>query len=473
MDSKTLIVDLDNSLIKSDTLFEIILAKLKQNIISFINIFLYLFKGKAQLKQFLSSTTNFDIKNIPTNQKVIDLIKDYKKDGYQIILVTGSNQIIADKVHNNFDFFDKCYGSTNDCNLVGKEKYKFIKDVLKIDEFAYVGDSKKDLFIWDHAKEVIFVENNNKHLKKQIKDKYSRSTIIENQKKSFNFFRLIRLHQWTKNLLIFLPSILAGTILVTENIMNLFLGFIAFSLLASATYILNDLIDLDSDRMHKSKKFRSIASGEISIPLSLLYFVGLLLIASTLSLMLPKSFSLYLFFYLILTLSYSFFLKKKILIDCIVLSILYLVRILIGSAITGDGITFWFMSFSFFFFLSLAFLKRYIELLNLEETNSAIGGRAYLKNDQNLILSFGQSSGLISILVFSLYLYEKNAIEFQNDYLISWLIIPLLIYWITRIWFLAGRGLVNHDPVVFAISDRVSFIVLFSCFLVFTYSGLL
>ena len=148
-------------------------------------------------------------------------------------------------------------------------------------------------------------------------------------------------------------------------------------------------------------------------------------------------------------------------------------RILIGSAITGDGITFWFMSFSFFFFLSLAFLKRYIELLNLEETNSAIGGRAYLKNDQNLILSFGQSSGLISILVFSLYLYEKNAIEFQNDYLISWLIIPLLIYWITRIWFLAGRGLVNHDPVVFAISDRVSFIVLFSCFLVFTYSGLL
>lgn len=473
MNTKTLIVDLDNSFLKIDTLFEIIIANIKEDFLSFIKIFYFLFKGKAQLKDYLSKSTKFEIANLPINEEVVNHIKNCKKKGYQVILVTGSNQIIADKVNKHFDFFDKCYGSSQNINLVGKEKAKFIKETLELDNFAYIGDSKKDFFVWDDAQEVIYVDNNNKKLQKVIQTKYPHNITIYGKDSNFNIFRLIRLHQWVKNFLIFLPSVLAGTILELNNIVDLFTGFLAFSLLASATYILNDLIDLNSDRNHDTKKFRPLAAGDVSIPKSICCLMIFLVLAILLSLNLPNTSNIFLFTYLIITLGYSFFLKKRIILDCIALSILYLIRLLIGSEITGDTITFWFMSFSFFFFLSLAFLKRYIESMKLPESSSSIGGRAYQKSDKDLILGFGQSSGFISILVFSLYLYDKNIIQYQNDYFFSWLIIPLLIYWISRIWMLAGRRMVDDDPVIFAIKDKMSFMILLICFVLFFLSGLL
>ena len=306
-----------------------------------------------------------------------------------------------------------------------------------------------------------------------IRDRYPNNITIEVKDSNFYIFRLIRLHQWVKNFLIFLPSVLAGTILEINNIIDLFLGFLAFSFLASATYILNDLIDLNSDRNHDTKKFRPLAAGDVSIPNGICYLLIFFVLAVLLSLNLPNTFNMFLFTYLIITLGYSFFLKKKIIVDCIALSILYLIRLFIGSAFSGDIITFWLLSFSFFFFVSLAFLKRYVELTKLPESLSSIGGRAYQKSDKDFILGFGQSTGFISILVFSLYLYDKNIIEYQNDYFFSWLIIPLLIYWISRVWFLAGRRLVNDDPVIFAIKDKMSIIILLICFVLFFFSGLL
>ena len=468
---KTLIIDLDDTLLKTDTLFELVLARFKKNPLFLFIVFFKLLSGRSQLKDYLSRHAVINVSHLPRNKKVFDLAHDYKKDGYEIILITGSNQIIADKVKDAFAFIDKCYGSTKYVNLVGAAKARFIDQELKLEEFSYVGDSSKDIHIWDMANEVIFAGSSKVRLKRKIDKRYANVIFLDENIGFEPAFRLLRTHQWVKNFLIFIPSVLAGTIFLDLNLVNLGLGFIAFSLIASATYILNDLIDLESDRTHVSKRFRPLAEGSVSIKNSIFMLTILSVTGVLISISLPQNFVIFLGLYVAITIAYSFLFKKMVLLDCIILSILYLMRLCIGASLTGDILTFWLMNFSFFFFLSLAFLKRFIEIAAIPETGLKISGRAYQKNDKNFIMGLGQSSGLVSMLVFSLYLYDKNIIQLQTDLFLTWAMIPLLVYWMTRIWFLANRDMVHDDPVVFAIKDRLSSLILFSCFLLFLFSG--
>jgi len=470
-EKKTLIIDLDDTLLKTDTLFELVLASFKKNPLSLLTIFIKLLRGKAILKEFLSRHAEINIKQLPRNNKVFDLAHEYKNNGYEIILITGSNQIIADKVRDAFNFIDKCFGSTRHLNLVGSAKAKFIEQELKLEEFAYVGDSFKDIHIWDKASEVIYAASPSKtRLKRKINKRYPNIKFLDENIGFEPAFRLLRTHQWVKNFLIFIPSVLAGTIFLKINLLNLGLGFIAFSLIASATYILNDLVDLESDRAHVSKRYRPLAEGSVSIKNGILMLLFLTVLGTLITILLPQSFSIFLIIYVVITVAYSLLFKKLVLLDCIILSILYLIRLIIGASLTGDILTFWLMNFSFFFFLSLAFLKRYIEIAAIPDSGLEINGRGYGKDDKNFVMGLGLSSGLVSMLVFSLYLYDKNIVQFQTDLFVTWAMIPLLVYWMTRIWFLAGRGMVNDDPVVFAIRDKPSSLILFLCFLLFLLS---
>ena len=281
-----------------------------------------------------------------------------------------------------------------------------------------------------------------------------------------SIIEVLRLHHWIKNLLIFLPFV-ASQLPYSENVLqNLFLGFLSFGLLASATYILNDIVDLKNDRRHITKKYRPLPSGKISIRTS--FWIIAVLITAIFFLVKnfeENNFLLYLIAYLGLSLSYSLYLKKIVLLDCFLLSILYTIRIFAGGELVNITPSFWLTTFSMFLFLSLAFLKRYSEI-SLMRNKQNVLGRNYYGSDKSLIKMLGINSGYISILVLVLYLNSDTVFKLYESPEWIWPGIVSFLFWINWIWLKAHRNQMNQDPIVFAIKDKVS-ILLFVLSLIF------
>lgn len=273
--------------------------------------------------------------------------------------------------------------------------------------------------------------------------------------------KLLRVHQYAKNLLLFFPWILGHQYLNVAVIKNLSLAFIALSLLASSSYILNDLLDLESDRNHRIKKYRVLASSALTpsqgIIIASICFLASLVFAVTL----PPLFKLIMAIYFAMSLLYSFFLKRKLLLDVIVLSCLYTLRVLGGMALINLAYSDWILLFSLFFFTSLAFLKRYTELFFHEDCDQALQGRGYMKFHIQLIQIFGICSGYLSVLVVALYLHSHKAAVLYTHPDILYASCPLFLYWISRTWLIAASGSMHEDPVVFAMHDRTTYLVIF------------
>jgi 4-hydroxybenzoate polyprenyltransferase len=271
--------------------------------------------------------------------------------------------------------------------------------------------------------------------------------------------RELRPHQWSKNVLIFVPLLTAHVMRNLHYLLPAMLAFVCFCLTASGVYALNDLLDLPSDRRHTRKRKRPIASGELPIPAALALVVVLFGTASALCLLLPWQFAVLLLGYLVLTTAYSMVLKRKLMVDVLCLAALYTARILAGGLATGIPISPWLMAFSTFFFLSLAFAKRYTELESLVHTTEKVPGRGYWAADLELIRVLGPVSGYLCVLVFCLYISKSDEVaRFYAHPDVLWLTCPILLYWISRLWFLAHRGHLPHDPVVFALTDTISYI---------------
>ena len=273
--------------------------------------------------------------------------------------------------------------------------------------------------------------------------------------------RTIRLHQWAKNLLVFLPAMMAHTLWISFDVLcDLFFAFFAFSFSASAVYILNDFIDIEADRNHPTKKNRPIASGAVSTKTAFILLVFLLIASFFLAFQLPDKFLVLLIAYLTCTTLYTLFLKKIALVDIITLASLYTLRIMAGGAATSNIVSEWSMAFSIFFFLSLALAKRYAELRAIKKLEgNECKGRGYTIEDLPIVLNFGISSGYLSVLVFALYLNSIKVIHLYDRPRLLWYACPVLLFWISRIWLLCYRGKMSEDPVAFALKDIVSYLV--------------
>jgi 4-hydroxybenzoate polyprenyltransferase len=455
MKQATLYVDLDDTLIFTDVLYETYMLLIKQKpLFAFLAIF-YLLKGKHAFKGFIANHVDLNVKTLPFNEELILFLQNNKTRWDRIVLATASHEKYAIEVAELFsDVFDDVLASNETRNLKSSRKLQEIDS--DSDVFDYVGDSAADKVIFRSASSSFLVSKSaNKFSDLSFEKTFLRAPLTLKV-----ILKQIRVHQWTKNTLLFVPLLTSGLFVNIDSILTSTIGFFAFSFLASATYIINDLLDLESDRQHPNKSKRPIASGTLSIPVASLLSVILFVASFILAAMLSVGFILILTGYLVLTLSYSLKFKQYVAMDTILLASLYTIRIIGGAILISVALSFWLLAFSMFIFFSLALVKRCAELKLLEKNNeNAATGRDYNNQDYAILSSFGASSSMLAVLMFCFYL---NSDVLENQYSspsILWAAIPMLAYWLVRIWIKTSRGEMTDDPIVFALKDRGSLII--------------
>lgn len=455
-----LCVDLDGTLVKSDTLVDSLLVLLRTQPRLAFQLPAMLLHGKAAFKAFVSAAISLDVAHLPYNRPLLKFLKQQHAQGRTIFLATGADSRIAHAVAAHLGLFAAVLGSDGATNLIGASKLIRLRSLIGNGEFDYIGDNTPDLPLLAQAREPM-VANPSLRLRWGLKRLGIRPTreFIERPHPLKSLLKAARPHQWAKNLLVFLPVLLSHKPRVALLLAAL-LAFACFSLSASATYIVNDLLDIDADRCHPRKRLRPFAAGDLS-PLAGLALVTIaLLLAFAGASRLPLPFGLWLLFYVASTLAYSLYLKRLALLDVLVLAGLYTLRLLAGGAATQTPVSHWLSGFSIFLFLSLAIVKRFAELENLRASGAPVkNGRGYLVSDIEQLRAFGTACALSAVVVFANYISGRDVEALYRQPRLLWLIVPLMILWLFRVWLLASRGDLNEDPVIFALTDRMSLLI--------------
>lgn len=397
---------------------------------------------------------------MPWHEQLLAYLRAEKEKGRKIVLATAANRNIADAVSKFLGLFDEVLASDGSHNLKGRTKLKAIQEKIGT-AFVYAGNSKVDLPIWKAAQAAILVGTSPRLKKTVCRDIQVEHNFPGVDRSLSVWLRTLRIHQWLKNLLLFVPLLTAYSFLRLDKLASTTIAFFVFSLVASACYIINDLWDIENDRAHPRKRYRPFASASIPILKGIAVAGVLLSFAFVLALIVSKGFLIILVLYFVLICSYSCSLKRYIMIDVIILSLLYTLRIVVGSVVTGLIISSWLLVFSVFFFLSLALVKRCSELVSLEQVGRKVAcGRNYRISDLAVLYPLGIGSALSAMVVFGLFI---NAPETQMRYAtpnLLWLAVVCMIYWLARLWVKTSRGEIHDDPVIYAIKDRNSCVVL-------------
>ena len=450
-------VDLDGTLVATDTLYESFLALLAYKPLTLFDCLGWISKGKAVFKSKLSNAQKIDIENLPWNESLLDWLKLRKAAGHKIVLATAADQSIALAAQKHLGIFDQVFCSDGSSNLKGKCKGQALVHEFGERGFIYVGDSKVDLPVWRDAAGAVVVEVKDR-LRKKVE---ACSPLLASFQSSENLnegsFVLLRPKQWIKNLLVFVPIIASGQWWDLKGWLTTAGVFFAFSLVASGTYIINDLLDIQADRHHFKKKKRPIASGKISIPRSLC--ILFLTVASGFLIGWQLEVFPVIFAYVLVTLCYSLFLKAKFLLDVFALAFLYLIRIYAGADVADHSVSIWLFSFGMFVFLGLAMMKRVAELMKSEGSRS-LRRRGYKIIDVNILTIAGICSAFASALILFMYFrFNETSSVFKGQQTL-FLSVPVILYWQLRCWRAVEVGVLDNDPIAFATSDKPSRIIL-------------
>lgn len=460
-DMLPLFVDLDETMVRIDTLWESFLSILRTRTILLLYIPFWLLKGKAYVKQMIAANAHLRPDNIAYNEDVLCFLRSEYAEGREIVLATASDYKVANSVAKHLGIFSGVLASDGIVNLSGGKKLAAIKDLVGSRAFEYVGNSTDDLHIWKEATKAHLVHPTPRLLRRVGKVTTVGRVFISTEKKWTALLRSLRPHHWFKNILLFVPLITSHRINEPELLSRAFIAFVSFSLCASCSYIINDLLDLPADLQHPRKKLRPFASGSLSLRIGVLLSLVLFVAGFTLSIaILHVTFTLILALYILLTITYSLFLKEIAILDVLVLAGLYAIRILAGGVVVDVYITTWLVGFAIFIFLSLAFVKRYTELLLMQsEGRNALEGRGYIVRDIEIIQVVGPVSGYLSVLVLALYINSREVVLLYQHPWVLWFLGPCFLYWITRIWLIAHRGQMHDDPLIFAIKDKASYVL--------------
>lgn len=464
-DKTTLCVDLDGTLLRTDTLHELILRDIKQ---SFWQLFVLpfialqcLFHGKQFLKQYLATRCELDPAALPYNPQFLDYLKQQHAAGRPLVLVTGCHRLVAERIAAHLGIFSAAFATDEHTNLTGMKKAQWLVEQFGEHGFDYAGNETVDRVVWAHSRNKILV---NASPLSAAALKRSNTFLQVFDERTFSpklFLKATRVHQWAKNALIFLPALTAHALAIGNNLATLLTAFLCFGCCASFSYIVNDLLDLEADRRHRSKKFRPFASGSLSIStglfIALALFVTTVLLASAMN----ERFVELLVIYFVTTNLYSFRLKAIPILDVSVLAGLYTLRVLAGAVAIEADVTFWLVAFSAFLFFSLAIVKRISELLYLRDSSKQpVKARGYVAEDIVTLQVLGGAAAMATVLVLALYINSSSVIALYHSPRHLWLLCPVLLLWLCRVWLITGRGQMHDDPVVFALKDKVSWLIL-------------
>lgn len=466
--SVPLCIDLDGTLLNSDLLLEAVLAQLKQAPLSMWQWPRWLAAGKARFKAEIADRVQLDIETLPYHLELLAFLRQQKAQGRCLVLVTASHRRFADQVAEQLGLFDQVLATDGERNLAGQHKAEILVELYGERGFDYAGNASVDLAVWRHARRALVVNAAPSLIARagaicEIERVFARPALSWRQ-----WLRALRLYQWLKNILIFVPLAAGHALNQPDKLLLGGVAFLSFGLCASSAYLLNDLLDLSADRRHPRKRHRPFAAGQLPIAYGVVAVPLLLAMAFGLSLMVDfPLFSVILAGYYIFTLVYSLRLKRVLMLDTIVLAGLYTLRIIAGAAAVSIMPSFWLLAFSMFLFLSLALVKRYSELWSLREQGElSASGRGYHVDDLGLLQNLGGAAGYLAVLVLALYVNSEASRALYAYPMVIWLLCPVLLYWISRVWLIAHRGEMHDDPVIFTLTDRHSRLMLLVCALI-------
>ena len=453
-----LVVDLDGTLVRSDMLYESFWSAFSRDWRTPLAALAALARGKAALKARLATLGAPDPATLPYSAEVLDEIARWRAEGGRVALVTAADQSIAHAIANHLGVFDEVHGSDGTTNLKGEAKAALLRAEYGKGGYVYAGDSSADLPVWRDAAGAVTV-GLPVPLRARVEGLHPNSRHLAPPRSLLPAaLRAMRPHQWFKNALIFFPMIAAHDFNAGALLPSL-LAVVAFSLVASSVYLLNDLLDIASDRAHPRKRLRPLASGALPLRSGMLMVPALLLAGIGVAIFLPPLFLLVLGGYYILTVAYSLWLKRQPIIDIALLASLYTMRVIAGGAASGIDLSVWLLAFSAFLFFSLAAVKRQAELVDMAQRNvTAAAGRGYRVSDLAVVTQMATASGFVAVLVLMLYLNEPEVLMLYHHPLLLWAACLVLLYWVSRMVLVASRGRMHDDPTVFAARDPASLI---------------
>ncbi|MDE0886593.1 MAG: UbiA family prenyltransferase [Myxococcota bacterium] len=456
-----LVVDLDGTLIRSDLLWESLLAVMGRRPWLLFLVPIWWLGGRAALKGRMAALYAPAAESLPYRPEVLDYCRTAAANGRRLILASASPLPWVRAVADSLGIFEGVLGTEGDKNLKGVAKLQAIQDRLAGAPFAYIGDSPADEPIWQASEEALGAGLGRRARRCLANQPRHQELSPPPRNGPPAWLSVLRPRQWAKNGLVLVPLILAHEFSDGVRTAGVAVTFLLFCAVASAGYILNDLLDFESDRAHPTKRERPIASGELTfrhaVALLATLLIGALAVTRAWA---PEGLLLMLVAYMVTTLSYSLFFKRVLLVDVLVLASLYTLRVLAGGVAGAVAVSPWLLAFSGFFFLSLALVKRHVELIQARDQALPRNRRRdYQVEDIPMIETVGVSAGLVSVLVLCLFISSSDVSRLYVTPELLWLICPAMLYWVMRIWFLARRGLLDDDPVLFATRDARSYVV--------------
>lgn len=448
-----LAVDLDGTLIHSDTLIETWLVALRKAPLTALAAPFYLLRGKAHLKARLTEAVSIDVASLPYNEELLDYLREEKSQGRHLALATASHMTVARPIAEHVGLFDEVIATDDTTNLRGPAKAEHLSTRYADTGFAYAGNDRHDLVVWRAAKAAIPVDTPSRVLnaiETPVEKSFQRETSPWRE-----LIRGMRVYQWVKNVLVFLPLVTANALGDVNAVLAAILAFFLFGIVASGVYLMNDLSDLQADRAHAEKRNRPFASGSLPLTWGIVAGPGLLLLGLIGAYLLKPSLGHVILAYAVVTTAYSLYLKTQPLVDVFVLAMLYTLRVVAGGVATGYEASIWLLSFSSFFFLSLAFVKRYVEIIDQPE-GTQLKRRGYRFSEDVPLFVMGIASAFSAAIVLALYVESSVASVVYSRPIFIWSFVPLCLFWQCRIWLAAVRGHVTHDPILYAARDWVS-----------------
>lgn len=451
-----LAVDLDGTLVRSDLTYESFWSAFAQNwIVPFLAV-RRLWEGRPALKRQLAELSKVNVATLPYDDEVLGYVRHWRTGGGRTALVTASHQMFATKIADYLGEFDEAYGTSGTSNLKGSRKAAFLAEKFGEGRFAYLGDSPADLPVWEKASKAITVRTRTALRARVDAVNGNAEHLSTTRAAPIIYLEALRPHQWLKNLLVFVPMLVAHQFTAATFIQSL-CAFISFCLVASSVYVLNDLLDLSADRAHPRKRKRPLASG--ALPISHGTFLAPLVFLAGIAIALSVSgrFAGIMLAYFAASIAYSIHLKRRLVIDICVLAGLYALRLVAGGVATQISLSVWLLAFSIFFFFSLAAIKRQAELVDgVASGQVTIHGRGYRPGDVSLVASMAAAAGYVSVLVMALYVDSPAVLALYSKPQALWGICLVLLYWISRMVMVTHRGRMHDDPIVYAVRDNVS-----------------